>query len=465
MCLSWVREIVGGILGLFGADAESQLVKVAIIVVAVFWVYVLDFSINTVQAGIRAFILDCAPSHQQEAANAMASRLVGFGNIIGYVAGYSDLPKYIWFLGYTQFQILCAIACIGLGSTILISLIFIRERDPRLEDSSPKAKKGLIGFFKTVTKSIRHLPPQTRKVCEVQFFAWFGYFPQLFYSSAYIGDIYVQPFLLKNPNMTPDEINALYEQGTRMGTFALLLYAITSLTTNVLLPFFVAPSYDAEYEVSIHSKEESVNRLKQFLEKLVIPGLTLRRAWLCAHFIFAGCMFSTLWVRSIEGATTIIAIVGISWALTLWAPFAIISAEVSKRDKLRRQRNLQAMSDPDSDTENLVFEKEDQAGVILGIHNMAIATPQILATVTSSIIFKFLQKPRGVPGDRSYSVVLAVGGLSTLVAAWLTSRIKDEVPLPTPSEEHFRPATREERRSLNQERSFVRSHSYTSLGY
>lgn len=47
MCLSWVREIVGGLLGLFGADKTSNFVKVAIIVVAVFWVYILDFSINT----------------------------------------------------------------------------------------------------------------------------------------------------------------------------------------------------------------------------------------------------------------------------------------------------------------------------------------------------------------------------------------------------------------------------------
>lgn len=393
----------------------------------------------------------------------MASRFVGVGNIFGYVAGYSDLPKYIWWLGYTQFQILCAIASVALTSTVIISIIFIRERDPRLEAPSPKGKKGLIGFFKTVASSIKHLPPQTRKVCEVQFFAWIGYFPQLFYSSSYIGDIYVQPYLIKNPNMTPEEIDALYQTATRMGTFALLIYAITSLATNVLLPFFVAPSYDAEYEDSINSKDDNASRVSRFLEKLVIPWLTLRRAWLCSHLIFAGCMFSTLFVRSIGGATALIGIVGISWALTLWAPFAIISAEVSKRDKLRRQR-VQAQNDPDSDLEHMVFEKEDQAGVILGIHNMSIATPQILATIGSSIIFKFLQKPRGVPGDRSYSVVLAAGGISTLVAAWLTSRIKDEVPLPTP-EEDFRPATREERRSLNQERSFVRSHSYTSLGY
>jgi solute carrier family 45, member 1/2/4 len=65
LMLAWTKEIVGGILGLFGADVESQGVKVSIIVVAVIWVYILDFAINTVQAAIRAFIVDCAPTHQQ----------------------------------------------------------------------------------------------------------------------------------------------------------------------------------------------------------------------------------------------------------------------------------------------------------------------------------------------------------------------------------------------------------------
>lgn len=47
MFLSWTREIVGGFLGFFGADPESDGVKVCIIVVAVTWVYILDVAINT----------------------------------------------------------------------------------------------------------------------------------------------------------------------------------------------------------------------------------------------------------------------------------------------------------------------------------------------------------------------------------------------------------------------------------
>jgi solute carrier family 45, member 1/2/4 len=65
LMLAWTREIVSGVLSLFGADLESHGVKIAILVFAVIWVYILDFAINTVQAAIRAFIVDCAPTHQQ----------------------------------------------------------------------------------------------------------------------------------------------------------------------------------------------------------------------------------------------------------------------------------------------------------------------------------------------------------------------------------------------------------------
>jgi solute carrier family 45 protein 1/2/4 len=47
LILAWVREIVGGFLGLFGADRESDSVKDCIIILAVIMVYILDFSINT----------------------------------------------------------------------------------------------------------------------------------------------------------------------------------------------------------------------------------------------------------------------------------------------------------------------------------------------------------------------------------------------------------------------------------
>jgi len=46
MILAWTKEMVAGFLGLFGADPDSRGVKVCVIITAVIWVYVLDFSIN-----------------------------------------------------------------------------------------------------------------------------------------------------------------------------------------------------------------------------------------------------------------------------------------------------------------------------------------------------------------------------------------------------------------------------------
>ncbi|KAK7952611.1 general alpha-glucoside permease [Apiospora aurea] len=443
MFLSWTREIVGGFLGVFGADPESDGVKVSIIVVAVAWVYILDVAINTVQAAIRAFIVDCAPTHQQEAANSMASRIVGFGNILGYCAGYVDLPRYVGWLGDTQFKVLCAIASISLCLTIFVSVVLVHERDPNLDGPAAKGQAGIMAFFHTIFTSIKRLPPQIRKVCTVQFCAWVGFFPMLFYTSSYIGEIYIEPFLEANPHMTPKELDRLYEEATRVGTFALLIFAICSLATNVLLPFFIAPTYDsaaignAPAEVPgvfIHPESPK----KSWLDCLVISGFTLRRAWMLSHILFSGAMFCTVLVRSVEAATALIGLVGITWALTLWAPWAIISAEISRRDAVARLRKQQmeahARGDPSGpnallDGESaLQDEDSDKAGVILGIHNMAIASPQILATIGSSIIFKIFQKPRGVPGDHSIAVVLALGGIFTLIAAWFVHLIKDDLP-------------------------------------
>lgn len=452
MFLAWTKEIVGGFLGLFGADPASKGVKIAIICTAVVGIYVLDFAINTVQAAIRAFIVDCAPAHQQEAANAMASRIVGFGNIIGYCAGYVQLPKYLWFFGHSQFKVLCAIASIALAATILVSTTLIKERDPRLDGPPTKNKPGVFNFFFTIFASIKRLPPQVKKVCQVQFCAWIGFFPLLFYTSSYIGEIYVEPYLRQNPNMSPEELDRLYEQATRVGTFALLINSVVSLLTNVFLPFFIAPTYDG-HPVMSDNPEDSDDSSKDYdfdqpswLDRLRIPGFTLKRAWFGSLVLFAVSMFCTVVVRTVEAATALIGLVGITWAMTLWAPWAIISAEISRRDVMIRaakQRQLSPSRPGNHNSSSIDAridaghhpghnedEDVDQAGVILGIHNMAIAAPQIIATVGSSVIFRIWQKPRGTPGDHSIAIVLALGGIAVLISSFFVARIHETTTMP-----------------------------------
>ncbi|ODH38432.1 hypothetical protein ACO22_02333 [Paracoccidioides brasiliensis] len=553
LALAWAREIVGGVLGIFGVPFRSTGVKVTSIVLATILMYCLDFAINTVQATIRAFIVDNAPAHQQESANAWASRLTGIGNIVGYILGYLNLPKILPFFGKTQFQVLCMIASLSLGITLLISCLYITERDPQLEGPPSSDNPGVVAFFKQVFKSIRSLPPQIRKVCEVQLFAWIGWFPFLFYCTTYIGQLYVNPIFEKHPHLPPEEIDEAWEAATRVGTFALLVYAIVSFVASMILPLLVVPTYRQSSQTpkavapdtSLHpylSRRESTSAVSitassvavllaptnETVEPAVtsaeaeaptpfshlqIPGFTLHRAWLMSHILFSACMFSTFFIRTPQGGTFVVALVGVSWALTLWAPFALISAEVANSDAKKRRRRYrlhqarleaaggslppapaggreqdgvasnqensrdgheerevqqdggasipsrcipassastsapfrgnhvkpssegeneddgsnidEAAEDQDEDRsedeegdydEN---DTSDQAGIILGIHNVAISCPQILSTLVSSVIFNALQKPRGEPWDDSVGWVLRFGGLAAIGAAWV----------------------------------------------
>lgn len=371
--------------------------------------------------------------------------MTGVGNIACYAAGYIDLPKHTGgIFGNTQFKVLSVITALALCGTILISVLIIRERDPSRERPASSDATGVLLFFRQVFRSFKRLPPQIRKVCDAQFFSWIGWFPYLFYITTYIGQLHVNKYFAANPDLSPEEIDQAWEDATRVGTFALLIFAFTSFAANLLLPFLIVPSYQpprSNLQSSFHSSTSQLNyphsqssnpgtpgagatmtsyfpdpeshsRLARLLSACQIPWLTLRRAWLLAHIVFALCMLTTFFITSTTAAIVLAGFIGLPWALTLWAPFALISAEISKRDAEARRAGNRT--------------NEDQAGVILGLHNVFVSAPQILATLMSSAIFKLTQKPRGSPWDDSVGWVLRFGAIAALLAAFMTWRVEEE---------------------------------------
>lgn len=412
--------------------------------------------------------------------------MVGIGNIFGYIFGYMDLPKTVPFLGNTQFKVLCVLASVFLIATLATSCVYIKERDPR-GDGPVTDKLGVISFFKQVVKSIQSLPTQISRVCEVQIAAWVGWFPFLYYSTTYVGQLYVNPVFADNPHLSKGEVDKAWEDATRVGTLALLIYAIISFLANMLLPLFVVPLYgpapvtasqwDSPGSDSDDDTEQAARGLSfssmptgnaseplldappvaqetegkpTWLSRLHIPGLTLPRVWLLSHLLFAACMFSTFFIYSHQAGSAFVGFVGVSWAVALWAPFALIAAEVARIDPSRRSHRYTGRSTHSehggeareessggyasvggSDVEHgRPKDYRDggdvaQAGIILGLHNMAVSLPQILSSLVCSAIFKASQKQRGEPWDNSVGWVLRFGGCAALVAAWLTRRVAD----------------------------------------
>ncbi|PKY00998.1 putative sucrose transporter [Aspergillus campestris IBT 28561] len=438
LALAWIREIVGIFSGWSTEETQSG-TKVAIIILAMVLIYCLDFAINTVQTATRAFIVDNAPWQQQKLANAWASRISGAGNILGYCLGFLDLPTMFPFLGNTQFKVLCVVASVSLMTTLIISCTFTEEMN-RAEEPPTRDPTATMPSIRLILRSIGQLSSQTRKVFSVQLASWFGWFPFLFFSTTYMGQLYVDPIFDKHPDMSDDDIDKTWAYATRISTFALFVNALISFTANIMLPLLIRPAQEEEMEATKSTPTSSYSWQtlpSRCLQKLWIPGLTLRRMWLLSHYAFAACMFSTFFISSTQGASVMVGILGVSWAITAWVPYALIATDIARFTAEKRQRQCPPVFD--ENREQRISQPQDpslesgqdgsgqtgQAGIVLGIHNVFISFPQIISGAVSSLIFKMLQKPRGEPYDTSVAWVMRLGGCAALVAAFLTISLQE----------------------------------------
>lgn len=180
LALAWIRDSIHLIAVILHINHSSTILGTVTIVGAVFWVFVLNISLQPVQAGIRAFIIDNCPQHQQVEANSWASRLTAAGNVIGYAMGMAELPNLLPFLGNTQFRVQCSLASITLMSTLAICCLYTQE-EIFSREKAHRSRLSVTAIFLQLYRSVRSLPPVTRQVCKVQFFAWMGWFPFLYY--------------------------------------------------------------------------------------------------------------------------------------------------------------------------------------------------------------------------------------------------------------------------------------------
>lgn len=415
LMLSWSKSIMG----LFYPSLSEVHLKEKTIPFAVAWVYILDFSIAAIQAGARALIVDNVPTHQQQVANAWAARMTGIGNIIGYALGTLNLPKLAPFLGNTQFRALCTIASISLVVTVVPALWYVRERDPNTDPSvghndDTRTVHKLTQVWKDTIRAIRNLSPQSRLICNTQFFAWIGYFPLLFYVTTYVGAMYREDFFahrpIDAPPLTEGEWDELWEESTRRGTAALVVYAITSLVASFLLPYIAESSYQGK---SYASMGQGLERL---LMKLRIPGLTVKRVWTLSHVVFFLTMMSTYWIRNAAAATVFVGVWGIVWAVALWAPFTLISEEISR---IRVKKGKAIVTNDNNHRRYMSYEHE--AGIVLGVFNVYISAPQVISSLISSLIFRLFSAR---PEIEAFGWVFRFGGLGAIIATYLSMFLK-----------------------------------------
>ncbi|KIM38864.1 hypothetical protein M413DRAFT_447558 [Hebeloma cylindrosporum] len=290
---------------------------------AVLAIYLIDFAINAVQAVDRALLVDTIPSSDQAAGNAWAARMLGIGSVVGFFVGNINLPRIFPFFGKSQLQVLSVVVSILLlgGHVLMASLV--KER-VLLKSDSKLHRKTFVQEAREIYTNIRTLPRVIRQICIIQFFAWIAWFPVLFYSTIYVGDLHKRT---SPPANSLDEQNALDTEATRLGSRALFFSALLSLFVNLALPLFVSESAGTR-----NGRSAIPNAPQSWFERACrVPRsmqVHLATLWAVSHIVFAGCMFATFFTHSVWGSTFIITITGFSWAITQWAPFSLLAEAI-----------------------------------------------------------------------------------------------------------------------------------------
>jgi solute carrier family 45 protein 1/2/4 len=251
----------------------------------------------------------------------------------------------------------------------------------------------------------------------------------------------------------------------------MVLFAIVALISNLLLPLIVSSSRpktstsviqmspmspvpsklttSSDQIASASNGDEILPRSLRALGMLRrisnFTWLTLPRAWGASNIFTSLILLSTCFTNSPTPSILLVSVLGISWALTQWAPLALINASLAAKQSYRIDGTpkpsdglLNDYSEPTQDASspsdgdfpsnrNWAAEEEDlvvvpgglEAGAVMGVYNAAIAAPQLFAAMGSSGMFWILTKT-GWEDNEAVGWVIRIGGLAGLVAAWLT---------------------------------------------
>jgi solute carrier family 45, member 1/2/4 len=320
------------------------------------------------------------------------------------------------------------------------------------DDGKGGALKALAQIFRTVL----HLPARIQAICWAQFWAWIGWFPYLFYSATWVGEIWRR---YEAPASSADSKDALGDIG-RIGSLSLVVFSIITFLSSVFLPFVVQSPEDYEnYSSSgrlVSPHRPPPTHLPPWLEKLSVYKPDLVSAWLISHLIFASAMVFAPFITSLHGATLLVALCGIPWAVSCWAPFAFMGVEINRLGGSTTFANGHAYSRfsvdsieleeavPSSPTTLRLNHNSSEApsstgelaGIYLGVLNVYTTLPQFVGTFISMIVFSLLEpgkspeladdkgKQSGKAGLNAIAVCLFIGALSALVAAVATRRLK-----------------------------------------
>ena len=341
--------------------------------------WILDATMNISMEPFRALVADKLPDSQRSFGFVVQTLIIGVSTWVA-----SNLPKLISSLGVSNESDpgvvpMSVKIAFGIGAVIFLAAIlytvFTTDEYPpedmeafRMEQ---KAKSGFGNTLKEVGKNIANMPLTMKKLGVVQFFSWFAFFCMWSMANPALTDHVFQaskPASIEFANSTADQIEAYRTQdkafndasdqvGAYMGN-----YGLSSMAFALILTFWTA--------------KRRINRKYVHMLSLFAGGY----GFISMYFVTEPSMLIFSFVC-----------VGFSWGSILSMPYAMLSSTL----------------DP------------NRMGVYMGIFNMFIVLPQIVAATSLTNIYQ------AVFGQEPINAMLLAGS-SLIIAGMANFLITDK---------------------------------------
>ncbi|GHC57344.1 MFS transporter [Ulvibacter litoralis] len=332
------------------------------------FLWILDASINISMEPFRALVADNLPDSQRSYGFVVQTLIIGIGTWIA-----SNLPWLVSEIGVSNeaaqgvvpmsVKVAFGIGAFVFMASILYTIFTTSEYPPEDMEEFEREKKQKNRFLLDIIENIGNMPLTMKKLGVIQFFSWFAFFTM--WSMA-------NPALTEHVFHTPAPIEANYdlnnatqllqfntdntafqEASNSVGSY-MGIYGLSSMAFALLLTFYTS--------------KKRINRKYIHMGALILGGF---------GFIFMYFVPSPSWLA------LSFTLIGFSWGSILSMPYAMLSSAIDPK----------------------------RMGVFMGIFNMFIVIPQIIAALGGvNFTYKLL-------GENTINAMI-IAGISLLIAGF-----------------------------------------------
>ena len=298
------------------------------------FLWIMDASINISMEPFRALVADKLPDSQRSYGFVVQTLIIGVGTWVA-----SNLPWFMSYLGvsdkapegHVPDSVIWsfAIGAIVFMGSILWSVFTTTEEPPADLEAFRKQNAESSGFFNGIIEiahNFKSMPAVMWKLGVVQFFSWFAFFTMWSFATPALTEHVYHAAMPQHGDANFDTKNEAFNQAANIIGSSMGMYGLSSMAFALLLTLITA--------------KNGINRRLIHMLSLLAGGL--------------GFLLMTTATEANDGILNLaFALIGITWGSILSMPYAILSSSV----------------------------KPEKMGVSMGIFNMFIVIPQIVAAL------------------------------------------------------------------------------------